>query len=106
MSVAGNVAEIRQKMADAARRAGRSPNQIVLMAVSKTFAQERIREAYQSGLRVFGESRVQEFSSKAAALSGLHEAEWHMIGHLQSNKAAGRSASILHDRFDRFAEAG
>ncbi len=107
MSVAGNVAEIRQKMADAARRAGRSPNQIVLMAVSKTFAQEPIREAYQSGLRVFGESRVQEFSSKAAALSGLHEAEWHMIGHLQSNKAqAAAQAFSTIDSIDslRLAE--
>jgi len=58
------------------------------MAVSKTVAPEHIREAYQAGLRLFGESRVQEFSSKLGALSDLAEARWHMIGHLQSNKAA------------------
>ena len=57
------------------------------MAVSKTFAVEHIREAYAAGLRVFGENRVQEFSGKAALLADLQNAEWHMIGHLQSNKA-------------------
>lgn len=58
------------------------------MAVSKTFPPERIRDAYQVGLRVFGENRVQEFSGKAGALADLKDAEWHMIGHLQTNKAA------------------
>ena len=58
------------------------------MAVSKTFPTENIREAYAAGLRVFGENRVQEFSSKAALLADLNNAEWHMIGHLQTNKAA------------------
>ena len=58
------------------------------MAVSKTFPPERIREAYAAGLRVFGENRVQEFSGKAGALTDLEDAEWHMIGHLQTNKAA------------------
>ena len=58
------------------------------MAVSKTFPPERIREAYAAGLRVFGENRVQEFTGKAGGAARLQEAEWHMIGHLQSNKAA------------------
>ena len=58
------------------------------MAVSKTFAVEHIREAYAAGLRAFGENRVQEFSAKAGLLADLQNAEWHMIGHLQSNKAA------------------
>ena len=58
------------------------------MAVTKTHPPEAIREAYAAGLRLFGENRVQEFSAKAHALSDLHGAEWHMIGHLQSNKAA------------------
>ena len=58
------------------------------MAVSKTFPVERIREAHAAGLRVFGENRVQEFAGKAGALSDLSAAEWHLIGHLQSNKAA------------------
>ena len=92
MSVAQNVAEVRQRIAASAQRAGRDPEEVVLMAVSKTFAPEHIREAYAAGLRVFGENRVQEFSGKVAALSDLHEAEWHMIGHLQSNKAGAAAA--------------
>ena len=58
------------------------------MAVSNTFPAERIREAYTAGLRIFGENRVQEFAEKADALHDLAEAEWHLIGHLQTNKAA------------------
>jgi pyridoxal phosphate enzyme (YggS family) len=88
MSIAQNAAEVRQRITYAARSAGRDPEEITLMAVSKTFPPEIIREAYDAGLRVFGENRVQEFTGKAATLRDLHEAEWHMIGHLQSNKAA------------------
>ena len=58
------------------------------MAVTKTHPPGRIREAYAAGLRLFGENRVQEFDSKAAALDDLAGAEWHMIGHLQTNKAS------------------
>ena len=87
MSIAQNVAEVRQRIVAAARRAGRDPGEITLMGVSKTFPPERIREAYDVGLRIFGENRVQEFTGKAPALRDLQEAEWHMIGHLQSNKA-------------------
>ena len=87
MSIAENVAEVRERIGAAARRAGLDPGKIALMAVSKTFPPERIREAYDAGLRVFGENRVQEFTGKAAALRDLHDVEWHMIGHLQSNKA-------------------
>ena len=58
------------------------------MAVSKTQPPERIRESYVAGQRLFGENRVQEFTAKNNALRDLHAAEWHMIGHLQSNKAA------------------
>lgn len=57
------------------------------MGVTKTHGAERIREAYAAGLRLFGENRVQEFAGKAAALSALAGAEFHMIGHLQTNKA-------------------
>jgi len=88
MSIAENIAEVREQIADAGRRVGRDPQEIKLMAVSKTFAPERVREAYHAGLRVFGESRVQEFAGKVEALSDLEDAEWHMIGHLQTNKAA------------------
>jgi pyridoxal phosphate enzyme (YggS family) len=88
MSIAENVAEVRQRIAAAAHRAGRDPKEITLMAVSKTFPAQSIREAYGTGIRIFGENRVQEFSGKSAELADLKDAEWHMIGHLQSNKAA------------------
>ncbi len=64
------------------------------MAVTKTHGPEKVREAYAAGLRVFGENRVQEFAGKALALADLHESEWHMIGHLQTNKA-GKTAELF-----------
>jgi pyridoxal phosphate enzyme (YggS family) len=88
MSVAQNIAFIEERIAAAALRAGRNPDDVTLMAVSKTQPPERIREAYDAGLRVFGENRIQEFAGKAGALRDLRAAEWHMIGHLQTNKAA------------------
>jgi pyridoxal phosphate enzyme (YggS family) len=88
MPVGENIARVRERISFAARRAGSDPSGITLMAVSKTFPPERIREAYAAGLRSFGENKVQEFSSKADLLSGLPDAEWHMIGHLQTNKAS------------------
>lgn len=88
MSISENIAEVRAKMADAARRTGRNADDIALMAVTKTHPPEGIREAHEAGLRLFGENRVQEFAGKAVALADLAAAEWHMIGHLQTNKAA------------------
>jgi PLP dependent protein len=89
-----NIAAIQQRIADAVRRAGRTAGDISLMAVTKTHPPERIREAYAAGLRLFGENRVQEFAAKAAALADLPGAEWHMIGHLQTNKA-GKTAELF-----------
>jgi PLP dependent protein len=86
--ISDSVATVRQRIAEAARRAERNPAEISLMAVSKTQPPERIREAYAAGLRLFGENRVQEFAGKAGALGDLTDAEWRMIGHLQTNKAA------------------
>ena len=88
MSIRENVAELQEKIAQTANRSGRNPLDIALMAVTKTHPPARIREAYEAGLRLFGENRVQEFSAKAGPLSDLPGAEWHMIGHLQTNKAA------------------
>ena len=88
MPISENIDAVRQRIAAAARRSGRPPAEIALMAVSKTQPQERIREAYNAGQRLFGENRVQEFYGKAGALADLPDAEWHMIGHLQTNKAA------------------
>ncbi len=87
MSIADNIAGIRNRMAAAAARVKRDPHEITLMAVTKTVEPERIRQAYEAGLRVFGENRVQEFAEKQEALQELKDAEWHLIGHLQSNKA-------------------
>ena len=88
VSIAENLAAIQKRMQSAARRAGRSPGEIALMAVTKTQPSERIREAYAGGQRLFGENRVQEFADKVRAFSDLSDIEWHMIGHLQTNKAA------------------
>jgi PLP dependent protein len=96
MSIADNIANIQEQICAACRRAGRAPEEITLMAVTKTVATEQIREAYAAGLRTFGENRVQEFSEKSDKLLDLHEAEWHMIGHLQSNKAAKAVELFTH----------
>src|SRR5258707_5499597 len=99
MSAAGNIAEnvatIRERIAQAVRRSGRSPESVTLMAVSKTVEPARIHAAYNAGLRVFGENRVQEFADKSPALSELKAAEWHLIGHLQSNKAR-KAVELFH----------
>ncbi len=88
MSIAENLNAVRLRISAAARRCGRSPADVALMAVTKTFGPEAIRAAYDAGQRLFGENRVQEFAAKAPALRDLQDADFHMIGHLQSNKAA------------------
>lgn len=98
MSIAENIAAVRERIGAAAARVRRDPDSITLMAVSKTVEPERIRQAYDAGLRVFGENRVQEFEKKGPALEYLKEAEWHLIGHLQSNKA--KKAAELFNAVD------
>src|ERR1700756_2936322 len=88
MSVQENIAALQAQLANTAKRKGREPSEVALMAVTKTHPPERIREAYVAGLRLFGENRVQEFEAKAAALAALAAAEWHLIGHLQTQNAA------------------
>lgn len=88
MSIADNIAAVQSRIAAAARRAGRASKNISLMVVTKTQPPERIREAYAAGQRLFGENRVQEYAAKAGPLEDLHDAEWHLIGHLQTNKSA------------------
>jgi len=87
MGIAQNLALVRERIETAARRAGRNPSDITLMAVSKTFPSESIRGAYEAGQRVFGENRVQEFADKESDIRALAGAEFHLIGHLQSNKS-------------------
>jgi pyridoxal phosphate enzyme (YggS family) len=88
MSVAENIARIQEQIQSASKRAGRTASEVTLMAVSKTFPPESVREAYAAGIRVFGENRVQEFAGKADSLRDLADPDWHLIGHLQTNKAA------------------
>lgn len=84
--IEARVQAVRSAIAEAAELAGRSPGDVTLVAVTKTVAAERVREAYEVGLRVFGENRVQEGAAKIAKLSDMPDATWHLIGHLQSNK--------------------
>ncbi len=83
--IAANIRRIRERIAQAAARAGRSPDDIKLMAVTKTVSPERAREAINAGIDLFGENYVQEAKEKIAALG--KNVKWHMIGHLQTNKA-------------------
>ncbi len=86
--IAENIAQVRARIARAARDVGRNPESVILMAVSKTVEPERIRQAAEAGIRVFGENRVQEFAEKFLEQGSRITAEWHLIGHLQSNKTA------------------
>jgi pyridoxal phosphate enzyme (YggS family) len=83
-----NLAAVRARIERAAERSRRDPAGILLLAVTKIFPAEAIQEAYALGLREFGENYVQEFERKAPSLGGLAGARFHLIGHLQSNKAA------------------
>lgn len=94
VSVGDNLLRIQQRIAAAAQRAGRRADEILLIGVSKTQPASAIREAYEAGVRHFGENRVQEREGKCSATEGL-AATWHLIGHLQSNKAA-RAARLFH----------
>jgi len=83
--IAENLARVQARLAAAARRSGRDPEAVRLIAVTKAVGVEAIREAMAAGQRLFGENYLQEAKGKIAALGP--EVEWHFIGHLQSNKA-------------------
>ena len=85
-SIKENIERVRERIVAACRRSGRQPADVKLIAISKTFPAERIREAYEAGLREFGENRVQEADAKRPALADL-TITWHLVGHLQTNKA-------------------
>jgi len=89
------LAEVRLRIARAADRTRRDPAGIMLLAVTKVFPAQAIRDAYALGLREFGENYVQEFENKLPDLGGLAAARFHLIGHLQSNKSA-RAAEMFH----------
>jgi pyridoxal phosphate enzyme (YggS family) len=85
-SIAANIAGIRERISVAALAAGRNPGDVALLAVSKTFSADHVRAAYAAGQRDFGENKVQEGLQKIGETAEL-EIRWHLIGHLQSNKA-------------------
>lgn len=93
-TMAGRLAQIQQRIASACERAGRSPDSVTLLPVSKTFGEDAIREAMALGLSRYGENKTQEIRQKATALAGLG-LQWVLIGHLQTNKArdAARDAA-------------
>ncbi len=95
--LAANLAAVRERIARAAARAGRAEREVTLVAVSKTNPAERVREAFAAGQAVFGENKVQEAEGKVAALTDLRASGlcFHLVGHLQANKA--RKAVPLFD---------
>jgi pyridoxal phosphate enzyme (YggS family) len=98
--IESRLAAVRERIARAAARSGRSPDDVTLVAVSKTQPVEAVRAAFAAGVRHFGENKVQEAQGKIAALADLASAGlvWHMIGHLQGNKS--RLAAELFDAVD------
>jgi pyridoxal phosphate enzyme (YggS family) len=84
-TIAARVAEVRERIAAAARRAGREPDDVMLIAVTKTVEPERVRALVECGIRDVGENRAQEMVSKVVALADLAPS-WHFVGRLQSNK--------------------
>jgi len=93
-AIAGAVARVRERMAEACRRSGRAPESVALLAVTKFNPAEAVSAAWSAGVRVFGENRVQEAESKFGLLAGkVDGASIHLLGHLQGNKA--KKAAML-----------
>jgi pyridoxal phosphate enzyme (YggS family) len=99
MPIEQNVRDLQQRIARACAGAGRSPDEVTLVAVSKTVQADAIEAAFNAGIRHFGESRVQEAKTKIEQLQRLKpRINWHMVGHLQTNKAKTAAAifDIIH----------
>ena len=96
MGVAENLEKVNAQLAKAAADCGRIPSEVCLVAVSKCQPIEKILQAYEAGQRIFGESRIQEIEEKRHRLPS--DIQWHLIGHLQSNKAsrAIEIFSVIH----------
>jgi pyridoxal phosphate enzyme (YggS family) len=106
LDIAGNLARVRERLARAAERAGRRADDVLLIGVSKTVEEERIRAAVAAGISALGENRVQEARAKVATLG--RPVPWHLIGHLQTNKVkdALEVFDLIHslDRLELAAE--
>lgn len=96
--IAERVAAVEARIAQACARAGRARGEVVLLGVAKTQPEAAVLEAYQAGVRAFGENYVQELEAHAQALAAHADVAWHLIGHLQSNKAkkAAERATLIH----------
>jgi pyridoxal phosphate enzyme (YggS family) len=86
MPIRENLERLKARIADACARSGRNPDEVTLVAVTKTVAPDRIQEAVDAGVEILGENRIQEAEAKIGAVTGA--VAWHMVGHLQRNKAA------------------
>jgi len=96
VNIEANIQEVRRRIAQACEQSNRSPDDVTLVAVTKGFEASVIREAFDCGLRDFGENRVQEAEGKIGQLADIKsQVIWHMVGHLQSNKA--KTATTLFD---------
>lgn len=93
-----NIQFIQKQIAGSAQDSGRSPDSVTLIPITKTFSREIISQAIAAGLKRFGENRIQEAEPKILSLSHLSDIEWHMVGHLQSNKAkrAAELFNVIH----------
>jgi pyridoxal phosphate enzyme (YggS family) len=98
VTIRDRLVQVRTRIEQAALAAGRSADEVKLVAVSKTRGPDEVREAFRAGQRAFGENYAQELAAKADALKDLVELEWHFIGHLQTNKAkiAAKYADMVH----------
>jgi pyridoxal phosphate enzyme (YggS family) len=96
--IAARLAAVHDRIANAASRAGRNPGSVTLLLASKTQPIDSIRSAYAAGERNFGENYVQEAAAKQDALADLRDIRWHLIGHLQTNKAreAANRFALIH----------
>ena len=96
--IADNLQNIRQRIARAAVVSGRAPGDVKLLAISKSFPIDRISEAIAAGQRRFGENRVQEAEQKISHFREFPDIEWHLVGHLQTNKArrAAQLFKVIH----------
>ncbi len=105
--IAGNLEGVRARVADAARRSGRRPEDVLLVAVSKGQPDAAVRAAHAAGQRDFGENRLEEATARIARLADLTDVRWHLIGHIQSRKAhmVGDAFALIHS-VDRLKIAG
>jgi pyridoxal phosphate enzyme (YggS family) len=102
-TIAANIETVGERISNACARAGRARSEVKLLAVTKIFPAEIIREGYAAGLREFGENYVQEMESKASAVADLEGVRFHLIGHLQSNKT--KKAAQLFQAIDSLDSA-